>query len=205
MNLRVAAGTALLSVAAVAAVAAVGSAVVVANDDHEASRVDVEATGAAPAGNPAAAYVHPGPRVEYPPDLVASTRVAADTRWDTDPVVFQETDDGPRLFAAKADLEMQFLALRARARGLPYNTADLLVPLHNGRAELVGYLVVGVGILRPEQVAPPGFDLCAVEVAAEERKRATLTEMKARGEPSFVRDTPIPTDSPAERFRCTPR
>lgn len=140
----------------------------------------------------------------YPADVVEGARLATSGLFTGDPVVFQEHDDAPPLYARRADLVAQFTALTARARELPYRDQDLLVPVRNGGGTLVGYLLANVGLLTPQQVAEPGFDICTVELDALERARVGIAALEASQPEEYARweVPPVPTHLQAG---CAPR
>ena len=109
---------------------------------------------------------------EYPEDIMRISQQVADHLADGDRILLRETDDGPELYIRKPDKVLSGAALRAAARGLPYDPADLLAPVHDAAGEVVGYSAPNVPqLLSRDAVDSPDFDLCALQVEANQHAR----------------------------------
>lgn len=124
-------------------------------------------------GADAAAYV-PRPLEEvYPAALIASYQDLVAMQFPEEQIPIQERDDGPVVYATRADTLRRLVASSARAQGLAYEERDLLTPVRNGKGVVVGYTASNVGrIISVEEASRPAFDLCALQVAEVSRAMA---------------------------------
>lgn len=177
---------ALLGTLVLTCVLVIATVLVVSNSDGGANPV-VRA-------QPAPANAPQSDGVTYPAQMLAQFQKQADMS-PGDTVEFKD-DNGPAMYMTKDDFVRMNVSDYARGSGLPYNPSDLLAPLRDDSGKIVAYQAVNLAEnLTPEQVAAPGFDLCAAQVAS-------LTQFDQEGQAAGI--TPDPR-TPAERLHCTPK
>jgi len=102
--------------------------------------------------------------------------VNRDVKYDQYPNMQEDTpelemnvygeDYGRATYVTFADEARRLAASMARARGRPYNPADLLMPMRDEAGRIVAFLAANAGVLTPEEVRAPNFDLCQIEVGS---------------------------------------